>query len=107
MATREKEDQGMRVKDYMNYQIMNEMPEYEAEFDQMLFYLPLAGSSFKKVYYDEMIGRAVSKFVQADDLIVPYAATSWKMQKPSFKECTCQKMIFVKHKFLDFILILN
>ena len=76
MATREKEDQGMRVKDYMNYQIMNEMPEYEAEFDQMLFYLPLAGSAFKKVYYDEMIGRAVSKFVQADDLIVPYAATS-------------------------------
>ena len=76
MATREKEDQAMRVKDYMNYQIMNEMPEYEAEFDQMLFYLPLAGSSFKKVYYDEMIGRAVSKFVQADDLIVPYAATS-------------------------------
>lgn len=76
MATREKEDQSMRVKDYMNYQIMNEMPEYEAEFDQMLFYLPLAGSSFKKVYYDEMIGRAVSKFVQADDLIVPYAATS-------------------------------
>ncbi len=76
VATREKEDQGMRVKDYMNYQIMNEMPEYEAEFDQMLFYLPLAGSSFKKVYYDEMIGRAVSKFVQADDLIVPYSATS-------------------------------
>ena len=76
VATREKEDQSMRVKDYMNYQIMNEMPEYEAEFDQMLFYLPLAGSSFKKVYYDEMIGRAVSKFVQADDLIVPYAATS-------------------------------
>ena len=76
MATREKEDQAARVKEYMNYQIMNQMPEYEAEFDQMLFYLPLAGSSFKKVYYDEMIGRAVSKFVQADDLIVPYSATS-------------------------------
>ena len=76
VATREKEDQSMRVKDYMNYQIMNEMPEYEAEFDQMLFYLPLAGSAFKKVYYDEMMGRAVSKFVQADDLIVPYSATS-------------------------------
>jgi len=60
----------------MNYQIMNEMPEYDAEFDQLLFYLPLAGSAFKKVYYDEMIGRAVSKFVQADDLIVPYSATS-------------------------------
>jgi len=76
MATREKEDQAARVKEYMNYQIMNQMPEYEAEFDQMLFYLPLAGSSFKKVYDDEMIGRAVSKFVQADDLIVPYSATS-------------------------------
>jgi len=76
VATREKEDQSMRVKDYMNYQIMNKMPEYEAEFDQMLFYLPLAGSAFKKVYYDEMMGRAVSKFVQADDLIVPYSATS-------------------------------
>jgi len=76
VATREKEDQAARVKEYMNYQIMNEMPEYDAEFDQLLFYLPLAGSAFKKVYYDEMIGRAVSKFVQADDLIVPYSATS-------------------------------
>jgi len=76
VSTRDKEDQSLRVKDYMNYQIMNEMPEYEAEFDQMLFYLPLAGSAFKKVYYDDMLGRAVSKFVQADDLIVPYSATS-------------------------------
>jgi hypothetical protein len=76
MSTRDKEDQSVRVKDYMNYQIMNEMPEYEAEFDSMLFYLPLSGSAFKKVYYDEMLGRAVSKFVQADDLIVPYSATS-------------------------------
>jgi len=76
LSTREKEDQSIRVKDYMNYQIMNEMPEYEAEFDQLLFYLPLAGSAFKKVYYDDMMGRAVSKFVQADDLIVPYSATS-------------------------------
>ena len=75
-SNREKEDQAMRVKDYMNYQLTQEMKEYEAEFDQMLFYLPLAGSAFKKVYYDEMIGRAVSKFVQADDLIVPYSATS-------------------------------
>ena len=76
MSTRDKEDQSVRVKDYMNYQIMNEMPEYEAEFDSMLFYLPLSGSAFKKVYYDEMLGRAVSKFVPADDLIVPYSATS-------------------------------
>jgi len=71
-----KEQQAQRVKDYMNYQIMEQMKEYEAEFDQMLFYLPLAGSAFKKVYYDEIMQRAVSKFVPADDLVVPYTATS-------------------------------
>jgi len=60
----------------MNYQIMDRMKEYEAEFDQMLFYLPLAGSAFKKVYYDALMQRAVSKFVPADDLVVPYTATS-------------------------------
>jgi hypothetical protein len=73
---RQKEDQANRVKDFMNYQIMDMMKEYEPEFDQMLFYLPLSGSTFKKVYYDSLLGRAVSKFVQADDLIVPYSATS-------------------------------
>ena len=60
----------------MNYQIMDVMKEYEPEFDQMLFYLPLSGSTFKKVYYDEILGRAVSKFIQAQDIIVPYTATS-------------------------------
>ena len=73
---RQKEEQSNRVKNFMNYQLMDVMKEYEPEFDQMLFYLPLAGSAFKKVYYDELLGRAVSKFVQADDLIVPYTATS-------------------------------
>jgi len=73
---RQKEEQSIRVKNFMNYQLMDVMKEYEPEFDQMLFYLPLAGSAFKKVYYDELLGRAVSKFVQADDLIVPYTATS-------------------------------
>mgnify|MGYP003112989467 FL=1 len=71
-----KEQQAQRVKDFMNYQIMDRMKEYEAEFDQMLFYLPLAGSAFKKVYYDSLMQRAVSKFVPADDLVVPYTATS-------------------------------
>ena len=75
-VTNEKQDQAHRVKDFMNYQIMDQMPEYEPEFDQMLFYLPLSGSTFKKVYYDDLLGRAVSKFVQADDLIVPYSANS-------------------------------
>jgi hypothetical protein len=55
---------------------MDQMKEYEPEFDQMLFYLPLSGSTFKKVYYDSLLGRAVSKFVPADDLIVPYSANS-------------------------------
>jgi hypothetical protein len=58
----------------MNYYIMNVMEEYTPEFDQMLFYLPLAGSTFKKVYYDESLDRAVSKFVPAEHLIVPYEA---------------------------------
>jgi hypothetical protein len=74
--TTEKEQQAKRVKDFMNYQIMDQMKEYEPEFDTMLFHLPLAGSSFKKVYYDEIEGRAVSKFVPADDLVVPYSASS-------------------------------
>ena len=75
-VTPEKEQQSNRVKEFMNYQLMDQMKEYEADFDQMLFYLPLSGSAFKKVYYDELLGRAVSKFVPADDLIVPYSATS-------------------------------
>jgi hypothetical protein len=76
VINRQKEDQATRVKNFMNYQLMNVMKEYEPEFDQLLFYLPLSGSAFKKVYYDELLGRAVSKFVPADDLIVPYTATS-------------------------------
>ena len=76
LINRQKEDQSQRVKEFMNYQLMDVMKEYEPEFDQMLFYLPLSGSSFKKVYYDELLGRAVSKFVPADDLLVPYTATS-------------------------------
>ncbi len=70
------EQQATRVKDYMNYLIMDEMKEYEAEFDSMLFHLPLAGSTFKKVYYDVPLARVVSKFVPADELVVPYTATS-------------------------------
>jgi hypothetical protein len=73
---REKEAQANRVKDYMNYELMEKMEEYEPEFDQMLFHLPLAGSTFKKIYYDDLLGRAVSKFIPADDLVVPYSATS-------------------------------
>ena len=76
LQTPDKVQQASRVKDFMNYQIMDQMKEYEPEFDSMLFHLPLAGSTFKKVYFDEVEGRAVSKFVPADDLVVPYTATS-------------------------------
>ncbi len=69
------EAQSDRVRNFMNYQITCVMKEYTPEFDQMLFYLPLAGSTFKKVYYDDFLGRAVSKFVPAEQLIVPYTAT--------------------------------
>jgi len=76
VPTPDKEQQSQRVKDFMNYQIMDKMKDYEPDFDSMLFHLPLAGSSFKKIYYDEAAQTAVSKFVPADDLIVPYTATS-------------------------------
>ncbi len=69
------EEQAQRVKEFMNYQITHVMEEFDEELDQMLFYLPLAGSSFKKVYYDEGLGRAVSKFIAPEDLIVPYYTT--------------------------------
>ncbi len=70
--TREKQDQASRVRGFMNYYITNVMDDYTPDMDQMLFYLPLAGSTFKKVYYDEVMGRAVSKFVPAEQLVVPY-----------------------------------
>ena len=72
--TTAKEEQSERVREFMNYYMLNVMEEYTPEFDQMLFYLPLAGSTFKKVYYDESLDRAVSKFVPAQNLVVPYEA---------------------------------
>tara|TARA_R110001599_G_scaffold1559_4_gene7888 strand:- start:111 stop:2513 length:2403 start_codon:yes stop_codon:yes gene_type:complete len=70
--TRAKQDQAKRVRQFMNYYLTNVMEEYTPDMDQMLFYLPLAGSTFKKVYYDETLGRAVSKFIPAENLVVPY-----------------------------------
>ena len=67
--------QANRVKDFMNYQLMYKMDEYDPEMDQMLFFLPLAGSAFKKCYYDPTMGRVVSRFIKAEDLVVPYSAT--------------------------------
>jgi len=75
MTTPETEQQAARVQEFMNYQLMQVMREYDSETDQMLFYLPLSGSAFRKVYYDQNLGRAVSKFIPSEDLIVPYGAT--------------------------------
>jgi len=70
--TREKQSQSKRVRQFMNYYITCVMEEYTPDMDQMLFSLPLAGSTFKKVYFDDAMGRAVSKFVPAEQLVVPY-----------------------------------
>jgi len=105
--TREKQDQSMRVKNFMNYQLMDVMKEFEPEFDQMLFYLPLAGSTFKKVYYDDLLGRAVSKFVTADDLVVPYSATSLEDTDAICHVLKLSENDYVSNKFLDSIEISN
>ena len=68
-------DQSQRVKEFMNYQITEVMKEYDPEMDSLLFYLPLAGSAFKKVYYDNLLGRATSRLVKAEDLVVAYETT--------------------------------
>ncbi len=70
-----REEQAARVKDFMNYQIMEVMEEFDPDMDQLLFYLPLSGSCFKKIYFDEAKQRAVAKFVPAQDLVVSYAAS--------------------------------
>ena len=73
--TPDSEQQASRVKEYMNYQITQVMQEYDPETDQLLFYLPLSGSAFRKVYYDQNLGRAVSQFIPSEDLVVPYGTT--------------------------------
>jgi hypothetical protein len=75
-VTVEKEDQAERVKNHMNYQILDQDRSYFWEVDSMLFYLPLGGSAFKKTYYDPVQDMVVSRFVKSDDFIVPYIATS-------------------------------
>ena len=74
-TTPDLENQAERVQDYMNYTLMHTMKEYESEFDQMLYYLGLGGSAFKKIYVDPQLGRQVSKFVEAKDMLVPFNAS--------------------------------
>ena len=74
MTDNAKLEKANRVKNFMNYQITYKMEEYDPEMDQLLFYLPLSGSAFKKVYYDPAVGRAVARFIKSEDLVVPYYA---------------------------------
>jgi len=74
--TPEKEEAATRVREDMNYQLTEVMHEYRPEHEKMLWSLPLAGSAFKKVYYDPSKGRQVSMFVPAEEIVVPYGASS-------------------------------
>ena len=76
MGTPATDLQASRVQEYMNYLLMQEMKEYDPETDQLLFYLPLSGSAFRKVHFDQAIGRPVSRFIPSEKLIVPYGTTS-------------------------------
>jgi len=75
LSTPEVEDQAKRVQQFMNYQLTDVMQEYDPDMDQLLFYLPLAGSAFKKIYYDSLMKRACAKFVTGEDLVINYMAT--------------------------------
>ena len=75
LSNQETESQAARVKNFMNYLLLEKMEEFDPDMDQLLFYLPLSGSTFKKVYFDQAKQRAVSKFIPAQDLVVPYAAS--------------------------------
>ena len=74
--TPEKRDAAMRVKDDMNYQLTDVMTEYRPEHERMIWGLGLAGNAFKKVYYDPSLGRQVSMFIPAEDIVVPYGASN-------------------------------
>ena len=75
LSTPEVQDQAKRVQQFMNYQITEIMQEYDPDMDQLLFYLPLSGSAFKKIYYDALMKRACAKFVTGEDLVINYMAT--------------------------------
>ena len=78
-VTRKKQEAAERVKDDLNYELTEVMKEYRAEHERMLWNLPIAGSAFKKVYYDPTLGRQVSVFVPAEDVILPYGASDISM----------------------------
>ena len=87
--TPEKVEASARVQDDMNYQLTDAMPEYRPEHERMLWGLGLSGNAFKKVYYDPSIGRQVSMYVPAEDVVVPYGASNLQ---------TCERVTHVMRK---------
>ena len=90
--TKDKEDAAARVRDDMNYQLTVKMPEYRAEHERLLWSLALAGSAFKKVYYDPNLERQVSVFIPAEDFVVPYGASDL---------LTCERYTHVMRKTVN------
>ena len=88
-VTEDKEKQAERVEDYLNYLLTHEMSEYRTETEKMLFSLPLAGSAFRKVYYDPNLNRPCSIFVPAEDVVVNYGASDLE---------TCERATHVMRK---------
>jgi hypothetical protein len=87
--TEEKEKQSQRVQDYMNYLLTHEMAEYRTETEKLLFSLPLAGSAFRKVYFDPNLGRPSGIFVPSEDVVVNYGASDLE---------TCERATHVMRK---------
>jgi len=93
-------DRANRVREFMNYQITEVMDEYDPELDQMLFYLSLSGSAFKKVYFDASLGRPVSKYCTAEDVVVNYYATDLDTVERITHRFTLSKNDFLRNQIL-------
>jgi len=96
--TPEKKQSALRVEEDMNYQLTEKMVEFRAEHERMLWSLPATGSAFKKVYYDPSLGRQVSVFIPAEDIILPYGASDIQ---------SCYRVTHVMHKTKNEILKLQ
>ena len=105
LSNTETEAQASRVKNYMNYMITEVMEEFDPDLDQLLFYLPLSGSAFKKVYYDPALGRGVSRFVQAQDLVVPYSCTDLATSSRITHVLRMSETLSVNYRWQAFIAI--
>ena len=84
--TQEKKEAAIRVADDMNFRLTQEMKEYRSEHERMLFSLALSGNAFKKIYYDPALGRQVAMFIPAEDIVVPYGASSLESSETHYAQ---------------------